>query len=210
MSSRIDESNRCLEVNPEVKIPVWIVRKSGGLSEFSGLKLQTEWRLSSQNKAIFCLKKWRELASPMILIRHTSNVIYSLKFGSVKDNGEADISDEFGCSNKSHGDYAKSHLDKVQINWPNEYLTSLRWSKGYAWMDFRRGAPIVLTSLKVITNVTTYGPFGSRNDSRETISVEGRFIVDFYGGMGWFIDSIGVYLKPTSSRPSENENIQFC
>ncbi|KAF6141362.1 hypothetical protein GIB67_008539 [Kingdonia uniflora] len=104
------------------------------------------------------------------------------------------------------------HMDQVKIHSPDEYLSSLSWSKGYAWdweeKDGGDPPPIVLTSLEFVTNVGTYGPYGLGNDSRQTFPIESGVIVGFFGGRGWSLDSIGVYLKPSSSRSSENVNTQ--
>ncbi|XP_076881327.1 mannose/glucose-specific lectin-like [Bidens hawaiensis] len=53
----------------------------------------------------------------------------------------------------------------------------------------------VISSVSLETNKTTHGPFGGTTDSVFTLPWDSGSLVGFYGLAGYYIDSIGVYLK---------------
>lgn len=59
--------------------------------------------------------------------------------------------------------------------------------------DFN-GATVV-TSLSIVTNVKTYGPFGNVNGSPFSIpEKDGGSVVGFFGSFGSLVDALGVYV----------------
>ncbi|CAI9298693.1 unnamed protein product [Lactuca saligna] len=62
-------------------------------------------------------------------------------------------------------------------------------STGYC-PDYR-----VITSISFVTNKKTHGPFGKKRGELFAVSFDGCSFAGFYGRMGAYIDSIGVYLK---------------
>ncbi|KAG2640833.1 jacalin-related lectin 3-like [Panicum virgatum] len=55
----------------------------------------------------------------------------------------------------------------------------------------------VITSLKIVTNLQTFGPWGDENGAPFTIPVQsGSGIVGFFGRSGVYLDAIGVYVSP--------------
>lgn len=58
----------------------------------------------------------------------------------------------------------------------------------------------VITSLSFITNLnTTYGPFGKATGTAFSNPIQGGVVVGFHGKSGYYIDSIGIYVKPVNS-----------
>ncbi|KAE8776408.1 mannose/glucose-specific lectin-like [Hordeum vulgare] len=58
----------------------------------------------------------------------------------------------------------------------------------------------VVTSLSLVTNVKTYGPFGKQstgNTPFRTAAPDKHSIVGFYGRAGQFVDQLGAYVRPT-------------
>lgn len=74
----------------------------------------------------------------------------------------------------------------MQIDFsPNEYLINIT---GYAGR--------YVNSLKLITNIKQYGPFGPEGGSYfSTVPMQGGTIAGFHGRSGTLIDAIGVYKK---------------
>lgn len=55
----------------------------------------------------------------------------------------------------------------------------------------------VITSLKFVTNVKTYGPFGQGNGTPFTVPVQDNSsVVGFFGRGGTYLDAVGVYVLP--------------
>jgi hypothetical protein len=61
----------------------------------------------------------------------------------------------------------------------------------------------VINSIKLVTNVKTYGPFGQDNGTPFSVPVQGNIPVQgnngvsgFFGRSGKFLDAIGVYVHP--------------
>ncbi|KAL8246266.1 hypothetical protein R6Q59_007482 [Mikania micrantha] len=55
----------------------------------------------------------------------------------------------------------------------------------------------VIASISFVTNKKRYGPFGSMRGKSFTVPWDDGSFAGFYGLCGWYIDSIGVYLKAT-------------
>ena len=54
----------------------------------------------------------------------------------------------------------------------------------------------MITSLSFITNLTTYGPFGTATGTSFSIPIEGSVVIGFHGRGGYFLDAIGIHVKP--------------
>ncbi|XP_070670346.1 jacalin-related lectin 3-like [Malus domestica] len=104
--------------------------------------------------------------------------------------------DERGSSvwSDKHGRNGGWKTDKVKLASPEEFLTSI---EGYYGKKSEWG-PITVRSLTFKSNKRTYGPFGVEQGTyfslQETAS--NIKIVGFHGMSGWYLDSIGAYVKP--------------
>lgn len=59
---------------------------------------------------------------------------------------------------------------------------------------------VVITSLSFHTNRTRYGPFGNISGGTEfAIPTQDSVIVGFHGASGYYLDSLGIDVKPVSS-----------
>ena len=60
------------------------------------------------------------------------------------------------------------------------------------------GVNTVVTSLTIVTNVTTYGPYGrpSVGNKFHVVPPSNHSIVGFYGRVGEVLDQIGAYVSP--------------
>jgi hypothetical protein len=56
----------------------------------------------------------------------------------------------------------------------------------------------VITSLSFITNLTTYGPFGTATGTSFSVPIEGSVVIGFHGRGGGYIDAIGIVVLPTT------------
>ncbi|KAE8656424.1 Jacalin-related lectin 3 [Hibiscus syriacus] len=90
---------------------------------------------------------------------------------------------------KKHGGNGGSKTDKVKLDFPDEFLTSVH---GYYGSLKERG-PILVRSLTFHSNKKTYGPFGIEQGTGFSMT-KGK-IVGFHGRSGWYLDAIGVHSK---------------
>lgn len=61
------------------------------------------------------------------------------------------------------------------------------------------GVHTVVTSLTIVTNVNTYGPYGKQaagNTPFRVAAPNNHSIVGFYGRVGDVVDQIGAYVSP--------------
>ncbi|KAK9279792.1 hypothetical protein L1049_013474 [Liquidambar formosana] len=122
-----------------------------------------------------------------IVIAH-GVVIDSIVFKCDNGDGVLEESNKFGGN-------GGGKTDKIDIAWPEEYLTSISGS----YETFNSGSLVLVASLCFITNRAKYGPFGiHRGTSFSSIPMEGGGIIGFHGRAGQFFDAIGVYTKPMS------------
>ncbi|XP_052487057.1 pentatricopeptide repeat-containing protein At1g19720 isoform X2 [Gossypium raimondii] len=91
---------------------------------------------------------------------------------------------------RKHGGNGGSKTDKVKLDFPDEFLTSIH---GYYGSLNQRG-PIIVRSLTFHSNRKAYGPFGIEQGT--SFSMNKGKIVGFRGRSGWYLDAIGVYSKP--------------
>ncbi|KAF8388129.1 hypothetical protein HHK36_026795 [Tetracentron sinense] len=94
---------------------------------------------------------------------------------------------------KFGGDGAPN-TSRIDFDWPHEYLTSISGSYGTVYISGK--GPIVVTSLRLITNKREFGPFGLEVGTPFSLAMKGGVIVGFHGRAGQFMDAIGVYVKP--------------
>ncbi|XAR56997.1 hypothetical protein NMG60_11024993, partial [Bertholletia excelsa] len=137
-----------------------------------------------------------------IFISH-SDLIDLFQFVYVGEDGDLLLSER-------HGDECGIKLDIVELNYPDEFLTSISGS-----YHTSRNA---LTSILFTTNISTHGPFGKQNwDDREfNFSLgEDRSFGGFHGTTTRLFDattsriileSIGVYIKPFIEATVSNNN----
>lgn len=81
---------------------------------------------------------------------------------------------------------------QVKLDYPDEFLTSVH---GYYGSLNQRGT-IFVRSLTFESNKKKYGPFGFEEGTYFSFPMTGGKIVGFHGRCGWYLDAIGVYLKP--------------
>ncbi|KAM7468854.1 hypothetical protein LguiA_007037 [Lonicera macranthoides] len=79
----------------------------------------------------------------------------------------------------------------VLINWPSEYLISI---SGQTYGDVKSLETI--TSLSFTTNKATYGPFGTSSGTSFSIPINDDMVVGFHGRAGYYLDAIGIFVKP--------------
>ncbi|KAL1332553.1 hypothetical protein HN51_061339 [Arachis hypogaea] len=98
-----------------------------------------------------------------------------------------------------HGGSGGHITDKVKLDYPDEYLTSI---EGYYGSLSQWGACYV-RSLSFESNKRTYGPFGSEKGIHFSLPVSGAKVVGFHGRCAWHLDAIGVYLNSFQPNPSK-------
>ena len=80
-------------------------------------------------------------------------------------------------------------LLQIQLG-PSEILTEVSGTFGQFSSD-------VVTSLALVTNAKSYGPFGQEKGTPFHTPAQGNgSIVGFYGRAAWFLDAIGLYVSP--------------
>ncbi|KAL5721247.1 hypothetical protein ACHQM5_013832 [Ranunculus cassubicifolius] len=129
-----------------------------------------------------------------IIIRH-GGAIDSIMFKVEQDRCEEKYTQRFGGG-------GGNKTTKVNIDWPAEYITSLRGHYG----RFTPSSPIVIRSLAIITNVAEYGPIGPADGTSFIVPMENGVVTGFHGRSGEFLDSIGAYVKPYDSVFSSPKN----
>eukprot|EP01018_Ginkgo_biloba_P020972 Gb_08638 [translate_table: standard] len=105
-----------------------------------------------------------------------------------------------------HGGSGGHKTDKIQLDYPNENLTSMSGHYG----PISHGCPSVIRSLTFQSNFKKYGPYGVEQGTHFSFPMSGGKIVGFHGQSGWFLDSIGVYLwhlhaPMTASSPESSQ-----
>ncbi|KAF8388127.1 hypothetical protein HHK36_026793 [Tetracentron sinense] len=87
------------------------------------------------------------------------------------------------------------HTSSIYCDWPHEYLTSISGTYG-TFHHMNGQGPIVVTSLRLITNKKEHGPFGLEFGTPFSLGMNGGVIVGFHGRSAQFMNAIGVYVKP--------------
>ena len=83
------------------------------------------------------------------------------------------------------------YLLQIKLEYPDEVLTSISGCYG----SIVNGSPVVVRSLTLESNRAKYGPYGFQQGTHFSFPMTGGRIVGFHGRCGWYLDSIGVYLK---------------
>ncbi|KAF7141557.1 hypothetical protein RHSIM_Rhsim06G0033000 [Rhododendron simsii] len=123
-----------------------------------------------------------------IIVRH-GWAVDSLLFQSERADGSLEYSDKFGGP-------GGTRTDKVCIDSPAEYITAINITIGDSLLFGNFSGQVVITSLSFVTNVTEYGPFGSKLGTFISTLVENGSMVGFHGRAGDFINSVGFYTHP--------------
>lgn len=93
-----------------------------------------------------------------------------------------------------HGGKGGNQSDKIELDYPEEYLTSLSGHyKSY------------ITSLTLESNFKKYGPYGVQDGIYFSIPVLEGKIVGFHGQSGWYLDCLGVYLSNLHTQMTSND-----
>ncbi|KAK3005743.1 hypothetical protein RJ639_017146 [Escallonia herrerae] len=106
----------------------------------------------------------------------------------VNDDGLEEYSPKFG----GHG----GGTTQIDFDHPSEYLTGISLTYGTirGVVDYTS-----ITSLRFITNVKAYGPFGSETGTFASFPSRDGVIAGFHGRAGSTLDAIGIYAKPKYS-----------
>ena len=94
-------------------------------------------------------------------------------------------------------------LLQVKLDSPDEFLTSIHGHYGYL---IERG-PVFIRSLTLKSNKKTYGPFGNEQGTYFSLPTTGDKIIGFHGKSSWYLDAIGVHLKPHKPIPSQLNSV---
>lgn len=92
---------------------------------------------------------------------------------------------------EKHGGTGGNKTDKVNLDYPDEFLTSVH---GY-YGSLNQWGHNLVRSLSFESNKKTYGPFGVEQGTYFSVPMTGAKIVGFHGRCGWYLDAIGVYMK---------------
>ncbi|KAK4368711.1 hypothetical protein RND71_012503 [Anisodus tanguticus] len=105
---------------------------------------------------------------------------------------------------EKHGGSGGAKTDKIRLNYPDEFLTSMH---GYYGSLHERGS-IFVRSLTFQSNKRTYGPYGVQQGTYFTLPISRGKIVGFHGKSGWYLDAIGVYIDPIHKSLATNSVVQ--
>ncbi|XP_004291831.1 PREDICTED: jacalin-related lectin 3 [Fragaria vesca subsp. vesca] len=95
-----------------------------------------------------------------------------------------------------HGGNGGWKIDTVQLDYPEEFLTSFH---GY-YGKISEWGTVSLRSITFKSNKRSYGPFGMEQGTYFSLPVTtGNKIVGFHGKSGWYVDAIGAHLKPVQN-----------
>ncbi|KAI3460354.1 hypothetical protein Pfo_017017 [Paulownia fortunei] len=92
---------------------------------------------------------------------------------------------------EKHGGSGGAKIDKVRLQYPDEYLTSMHGHFG----GLQEWGQVFVRSLTFESNKRTFGPFGVQQGTYFTSKIHGK-IVGFVGKCGWYLDAIGLYMEP--------------
>ncbi|KAI3959091.1 hypothetical protein MKX01_023767 [Papaver californicum] len=93
-----------------------------------------------------------------------------------------------------HGGNGGEKTNRVILKYPDEFLTSI---SGYYGSATSLYGPVFIRSLTFVSNMKTYGPFGANQlGTHFSFSMSNSKIVGFHGYFGWYLDAIGVHMRP--------------
>ncbi|KAF6998551.1 hypothetical protein CFC21_014666 [Triticum aestivum] len=114
----------------------------------------------------------------------SGSIIDSIKFSYVDQAGQKHTSGPWGGSGGN---------PNTIVLGASEFVKEVSGTYGIYDADQHN----IIMSLKFITNVKAYGPFGEANGTPFTIPVENNSsIVGFFGRSGIYLDALGVYVRP--------------
>lgn len=99
-----------------------------------------------------------------------------------------------------HGGSGGFQTEKIKLDYPDEFLTSISGTYGSVILY----GPVLVRSLTFESNRKRYGPFGIEIGSPFSLPINGGKVVGFHGRSSWYLDSIGVYLRPLLQRSLSN------
>ncbi|KDP38566.1 hypothetical protein JCGZ_04491 [Jatropha curcas] len=123
--------------------------------------------------------------------------------GAAIESVQFEYIDKKGISvwSDKHGGTGGIRTNKVKLDFPDEYLVTIIGHYGSV-VDY---GPILVRSLVFESNRRKYGPFGIQMGTDFSFPLTGGKVIGFHGRCSWYLDSIGVYLKPLLQRnPSNN------
>lgn len=107
---------------------------------------------------------------------------------------------------EKHGGSGGTKIDKIMLDWPDEFLTSMHGHYG----NLQEWGPVCVRSLTFESNKRSFGPYGIEEGTLFSIPSTGYKIIGFHGNCGWYLDSIGVHLQliqaPTAPLIKETKN----
>ncbi|KAF8772291.1 hypothetical protein HU200_005919 [Digitaria exilis] len=118
---------------------------------------------------------------------YAKDFIQSIAFSYTDQTGQKRTVGPWG------GDDGKSKYPPIQFG-PSETIKVIYGSTGNY-----DGVHTVVASLTIVTNVTTYGPYGKQSAGNTPFHIappNNQSIVGFYGRVGDVVDQIGVYVTP--------------
>ncbi|CAI9777858.1 unnamed protein product [Fraxinus pennsylvanica] len=104
---------------------------------------------------------------------------------------------------EKHGGNGGAKIDTVRLDYPDEFLTSIRGHYG----NLQAWGTVFVRSLTFESNKRTYGPYGIEQGTYFTFPTSGK-IVGFHGKCGWYLDAIGVYLESIHKPIASNSIVQ--
>ncbi|KAE8769856.1 32 kDa protein [Hordeum vulgare] len=114
----------------------------------------------------------------------SGSIVDSIKFSYVDQTGQKHTAGPWGGSGGNQNTFMLG---------ASEFVKEVSGTFGIYDKDRHN----IITSLKFITNVKTYGPFGEAKGTPFTIPVQkNSSIVGFFGRSGIYLDALGVYVRP--------------
>ncbi|KAF2911613.1 mannose/glucose-specific lectin [Oryza sativa Japonica Group] len=121
-------------------------------------------------------------------------VIYSIAFSYYDYNGQQHKVGPWGGDGPDKG---VNHTIQFSLS---EYLTGI--SGTIASSPYG----VIITSLTLVTNTRTYGPYGQVGGTPFQIPIQIKgSIVGFFGRVGWYVDAFGIYVNPNQDATHEDE-----
>ncbi|KAI4967235.1 jacalin-related lectin 10-like [Hordeum vulgare subsp. vulgare] len=114
----------------------------------------------------------------------SGSIVDSIKFSYVDQTGQKHNAGPWGGSGGNQNTFVLG---------ASEFMKEVSGTFGIYDKDRHN----IITSLKFITNVKTYGPFGEAKGTPFTIPAQkNSSIVGFFGRSGIYLDALGVYVRP--------------
>ncbi|XP_021313425.1 protein GOS9 isoform X2 [Sorghum bicolor] len=124
-------------------------------------------------------------------------VIDWISFSYRDRSGELHTAGPWGGNGKGEG------TETISLE-PSEYVTGVAWSVGPFTF---KNVECCITSIKVMSNLRSYGPFGHGVDStHHSLPVLDGSAVGMFARAGDFLDAIGFYILPAAVKPTDPNN----